>query len=85
MITSSAPRASLLIYHFISSAPSLDNCYIFQLTFLPPLLAASMCFWKLRQAIVTNKETRSSCQQMPSRYLYERNNFAPCNETVRVN
>ena len=32
----------------------------------------------------SKKKTRSSCQQMPGRSLYERNNFATCNQAVRV-
>ena len=32
----------------------------------------------------TSKQTRSSCEQMPVRSLYERNNFAACNQAVRV-
>ena len=32
----------------------------------------------------TSKQTRSSYQQMPVRSLYERNNFAICNQAVRV-
>ena len=32
----------------------------------------------------TSKQTCSSRQQMPVRSLYERNNFAACNQAVRV-